>query len=63
MTENDQAISQIRQIRHMISEEHEHNPQKLVNYYIQLQKQYPHLIQYNQHTELVKSAPQKDIEA
>ncbi|BAY72426.1 hypothetical protein NIES23_52510 [Trichormus variabilis NIES-23] len=38
MTENDQAISQIRQIRHMISEENEHNPQKLVNYYIQLQK-------------------------
>jgi hypothetical protein len=63
MTQNDQAISQIRQVRHMISEENKHNPQTLVNYYIQLQKQYPHLIQYNPQTELLKSTPQKGIEA
>jgi hypothetical protein len=41
----DEAIGQIRDIRHRISEEHGHDPQKLVNYYIELQKQYPHLSQ------------------
>lgn len=52
MTKNDEAISQIRKIRHTISQENEHNPQKLVNYYIELQKQYSHLIQCNQQTEV-----------
>ena len=41
----DEAISQLREIRHMISEEHGHNPQNLVDYYIELQKQYPQLVQ------------------
>ncbi|MBG1269983.1 hypothetical protein [Nostoc sp. WHI] len=64
MTKNDEAISQIRKIRHLISQENEHNPQKLVNYYIQLQKQYPHLIQYReQQTKISESAPQQGIEA
>ncbi|MDZ8029332.1 MAG: hypothetical protein RMX97_32260 [Nostoc sp. DedQUE11] len=48
MTKNDEAISEIRKIRHIISQENEHNPDKLVNYYIELQKQYPHLIQYKE---------------
>ncbi|MBU7586322.1 MAG: hypothetical protein KAF91_26245 [Nostoc sp. TH1S01] len=63
MTNSDEAISQIRKIRHTISQENEHNPQKLVNYYIELQKQYSHLLQYNQQTELLKSATQKGNEA
>ncbi|BCL34511.1 hypothetical protein [Nostoc sp. MS1] len=54
MTKKDEAISQIRKIRHLISQENGHNPQTLVNYYIELQKQYPHLIQNNQQTELLK---------
>lgn len=44
----DEAISQIRKIRHTISEEYEHDPKKLVNYYIELQKQYPVLAQFQE---------------
>ncbi|MFN6498087.1 MAG: hypothetical protein RMX65_013915 [Nostoc sp. DedQUE01] len=63
MTKNDEAISQIRKIRHIISQENEHNPDKLVNYYIELQKQYPHLIQYKeQHQKVLESAAQQGIE-
>lgn len=40
MKKNDEALNEIREARHSISEEHGHDPQKLVNYYIQLQKQY-----------------------
>ena len=36
----DPAIEQIREVRHRISQEHGHDPQKLVSYYIELQKQY-----------------------
>lgn len=46
MTKKDETISQIRKVRHTISEEYEHNPRKLVNYYIELQKQYPQLVQF-----------------
>ncbi|MGH2412195.1 MAG: hypothetical protein ACRDEA_00550 [Microcystaceae cyanobacterium] len=48
MTMKDEAIGQIRQIRHKISEEHGHDPQKLVSYYIELQKHYPHLAQFKE---------------
>ena len=37
---NDAVIDRIRQARHQISEEHAHDPEKLVAYYIELQKQY-----------------------
>jgi hypothetical protein len=46
--DKDEAIEQIREIRHTISEEHGHDPQKLVDYYIELQKQYPHLSQFKE---------------
>ena len=36
----DPAIERIREVRHQISEKHGHDPQKLVSYYIELQKQY-----------------------
>jgi hypothetical protein len=42
----DEAINQIRSIRHTISEENGHDPRRLVNYYIHLQKQYPQLAQF-----------------
>ncbi|MBD2778884.1 hypothetical protein [Iningainema tapete] len=40
MLKDDPAIKRIREARHRISEEYGHDPQKLVNYYIELQKQY-----------------------
>ncbi|MBO3459500.1 hypothetical protein G7B40_012800 [Aetokthonos hydrillicola Thurmond2011] len=40
MLKDDPAIETIREARHCISQEYGHDPQKLVNYYIELQKQY-----------------------
>lgn len=40
MLKDDPAIKRIREVRHRISQEQGHDPQKLVNYYIELQKQY-----------------------
>ncbi len=57
MTKKDDAISQIREVRHIISEENGHDPQRLVNYYIELQKQYPQLAQFKEtQTELVQAS-------
>jgi hypothetical protein len=36
----DPTIERIRQIRHHISEECEHDPQKLLEYYLKYQQQY-----------------------
>ncbi len=41
MNKDDLAISRIREVRHSISAAHGHDPQKVVNYYIDLQNQYP----------------------
>jgi hypothetical protein len=40
MPQDDPAIAQIRETRHRISERCGHDPQKLVDYYIELQKKY-----------------------
>ena len=37
---DDPTIEEIRETRHRISEAHNHDPQKLVAYYLELQKQY-----------------------
>ena len=37
---DDPTIERIREARHQISEEHGHDPQKVVEYYIELQKKY-----------------------
>jgi hypothetical protein len=56
MMKKDNAIDQIHQIRHVISKENGHDPQRLVNYYIELQKQYPELAQFQEpQTKLVQS--------
>ena len=34
------TIERIRETRHRISEEHSHDPQKIVEYYLELQKKY-----------------------
>ena len=57
MSKKDEAIDQIREIRHIISEENGHNPQRLVDYYIELQKQYPQLAQFqNNQPDLVQTS-------
>jgi hypothetical protein len=36
---DDPIIAEIRETRHLISEEFEHDPQRIVKHYIELQKQ------------------------
>lgn len=40
MQMDDAIITRIRAVRHQISEEHAHDPQKVVAYYIERQKRY-----------------------
>lgn len=40
MPKDDAIIARIREARHAISEEQSHEPQKVVAYYIELQKRY-----------------------
>lgn len=37
---NDPTISRIREARHRISEQHHHDPQRLVEYYMKLQERH-----------------------
>jgi hypothetical protein len=37
---DDPAIAKIREVRHRISAEHDHDPRKVVEYYIEMQKKY-----------------------
>ncbi|WP_143755404.1 hypothetical protein [Gloeocapsopsis sp. IPPAS B-1203] len=53
---NDEAINQIREVRHIISEEHGHDPQRLVSYYIKLQKQYPQAQFQDNYSEAVQAS-------
>ena len=41
---DDPTITRIRETRHRISEECGHDPQKVVDYYIELQKKYQRLL-------------------
>jgi hypothetical protein len=36
----DPIIDEIRKVRHQISEAHDHDPKKVIDYYIELQKKY-----------------------
>jgi hypothetical protein len=40
MQVDDAVISSIRKVRHQTSEEQAHDPQKVVAYYLEIQKQY-----------------------
>jgi hypothetical protein len=40
MIKDDPTISEIRETRHKISEENDHDTKKVVDYYIELQKKY-----------------------
>ena len=43
--QDDPTIARVREARHQISEACSHNPQRLVNYYIELQKKYQSRLQ------------------
>jgi vesicle coat complex subunit len=38
--QDDPVIQLIRDVRHQISESNDHDPKKLINYYLELQKKY-----------------------
>jgi hypothetical protein len=38
--QDDLAIVYVREVRHRISQQHAHDPKKLVEYYLQLQEKY-----------------------
>ena len=40
ITLDDSVLQQIREIRHQISQNNQHDPHKLIQYYIELQQQY-----------------------
>ena len=40
MISDDPTITRIRDTRHRISQEHSHDPEKVVSYYLELQKKY-----------------------
>jgi len=61
MTKKDEAIDPIREIRPIISEENGHNPQGLVDYYIELQKQYPQLVQFQNNQPDLRKAYESDL--
>ena len=40
ITLDDSVLQQIREIRHQISQNNQHDPHKLIQYYIELQQHY-----------------------
>jgi hypothetical protein len=40
ITIDDPLLQEIREVRHRISENNQHDPQKLIKYYLELQEQY-----------------------
>ena len=45
MKEDDLLIDEVREVRHRISERFEHDPQKLVDHYIEMQKKHTQRLQ------------------
>ena len=37
---DDPTIEKIREVRHKISEQHQHDPEQVIRYYMQLQQRY-----------------------
>lgn len=54
---DDPTIERIRETRHRISEEHGHDPQRVVEYYLELQKKYKQRLLED--TEEARSEPVK----
>ena len=45
MNKDDLTVERIRKARHEISETNQHDPQRLVDYYLELQKKYTERLQ------------------
>jgi hypothetical protein len=56
---DDPTITRIREARHRISQECEHDPQKIVEYYVELQKKYQERIINGSEQETRPSEPVK----
>lgn len=56
---DDPTITRIREVRHQISEECGHDPQRIVEYYSKLQKKYQDRIIGNSEEETIPSEPVK----
>ena len=54
---DDPTINRIREARHRISEECSHDPKKVVDYYIEIQKKNKHLLLVNEEKEVAQSEP------
>jgi hypothetical protein len=50
--EGDEEIARIREVRHRISEEFGHDPYRMVDYYINLQKEHPEKLVRAPHSEV-----------
>jgi hypothetical protein len=46
MKNNDPTIDEIRKIRHQISKRFNHDPEKIIEYYIKLQQKYQNRLLY-----------------
>ncbi len=58
-TKDDPTITRIREARQRISEKCSHDPQKVVEYYIELQRKYQHRLVINAAQQKVRSGPGK----
>lgn len=57
--QDDPALDRIREIRHQISQQFDHDPKKLVEHYIQLQERHKdRLLQMTQDKETEAAPPQ-----
>jgi hypothetical protein len=54
---NDPAIDEVREVRHRISARFGHDPEKLVAYYMELQKQYEDRLIRTEHKSELPAAP------
>jgi hypothetical protein len=58
-TKDDPTITRIREARHRISEECGHDPQRIVEYYVKLQKKYQARITNDTEEEIPPAEPVK----
>ena len=59
---DDDVISEIRKVRHRISKANGHDPQRVVNYYMELQQQYAQFAQgYDNQAESVLTLRSQDL--
>jgi hypothetical protein len=55
--QDDPTIARVREARHQISEACGHDPQRLVDYYIELQKKYESRLQKKSEDEEMRAEP------